>query len=157
MDGRELKGKAAISGLGISEMGRVYGHDAQHFAAEAIQRAVADAGLRKDQVDGLLVNPGVSPLGGMGGVGLQNYLGLTHLRLLSSMNVGGATACVMVQYAALAVAHGMANHVVCVFADAPLQPNRGGGAAYSGAGRGFRPTGMGGLYQAFGVFGVNGL
>ena len=27
-NGRELKGKAAIAGLGISEMGRVYGHDA---------------------------------------------------------------------------------------------------------------------------------
>jgi acetyl-CoA acetyltransferase len=155
MDGRELKGKAAISGLGISEMGRVYGHDAQHFAAEAIQRAVEDAGLRKDQIDGLLVNPGVTPLGGMGGVGLQNYLGLTHLRLLSSMNVGGATACAMVHYAALAVVHGMANHVVCVFADAPLQPNRGGGAAYAGMGRSLRPSGMGGLYTAFGVFGVN--
>ena len=155
MEGRELKGKAAISGLGISEMGRVYGHDAQHFAAEAIQRAVEDAGLRKDQIDGLLVNPGVTPLGGMGGVGLQNYLGLTHLRLLSSMNVGGATACVMVQYAALAVAHGMANHVVCVFADAPLQPNRGGGAAYAAMGRSMRPQGMGGLYSAFGVMGVN--
>jgi acetyl-CoA acetyltransferase len=152
MDGRDLKAKAAITGLGISEMGRVYGHDAQHFAAEAIQRAVEDAGLRKDQVDGLLVNPGVSPLGG---VGLQNYLGLTHLRLLSSMNVGGATACAMVQYAALAVAHGMANHVVCVFADAPLQPNRGGGAAYAAMGRTTRPSGMGGLYSAFGVLGVN--
>jgi len=70
MEGRELKARAAITGLGISEMGRVYGHDAQHFAAEAIQRAVADAGLRKDQIDGLLVNPGVSPLGGIGGVGL---------------------------------------------------------------------------------------
>jgi acetyl-CoA acetyltransferase len=152
MDGRDLKAKAPITGLGISEMGRVNGHDAQHFAAEAIQRAVEDAGLRKDQVDGLLVNPGVSPLGG---VGLQNYLGLTHLRLLSSMNVGGATACAMVQYAALAVAHGMANHVVCVFADAPLQPNRGGGAAYAAMGRTTRPSGMGGLYSAFGVFGVN--
>ena len=155
MDGRELRGRAAITGLGISEMGRVYGHDAQHFAAEAIQRAVADAGLTKQDIDGLLVNPGVSPLGGMGGVGLQNYLGLTHLRLLSSMNVGGATANVMVQYAAMAVIHGMANHVVCVFADAPLREGRGGGAAYAGMGRPSRPSGMGGLYPAFGVFGIN--
>src|SRR4249920_556805 len=135
MEGPELKAKAAISGLGISEMGRVYGHGADHFAAEAIQRAIADAGLRKDQIDGLLVNPGVTSPGGMGGVGLQNYLGLTHLRLLSSMNVGGATANVMVQYAALAVIHGMANHVVCVFADAPLREGRGGGSAYASMGR----------------------
>ena len=152
---RELKAKAAITGLGISEMGRVYGHDTAHFAAEAVQRAVADAGLRKQDIDGLLVNPGVTSMGGMGGVGLQNYLGLTHLRLLSSMNVGGATANVMVQYAALAVIHGMANHVVCVFADAPLREGRGGGAAYAAMGRTTRPSGMGGLYSAFGVFGVN--
>jgi acetyl-CoA acetyltransferase len=157
MDGRELKARAAITGLGISEMGRVYGHDAQHFAAEAVQRAVADAGLRKEDIDGLLVNPGISPLGGMGGVGLQNYLGLTNLRLLSSMNVGGATANIMVQYAAMSVIHGLANHVVCVFADAPLREGRGGGAAYSGAGRTTRPTGMGALHPAFGVFGVNAL
>ena len=117
MEGTELRGKAAISGLGISEMGRVYGHDAQHFAAEAVQRAVADAGLRKEDIDGLLVNPGVTPVGGMGGVGLQNYLGLTNLRLLCSMNVGGATANAMVQYAAMSVIHGLANHVVCVFAE----------------------------------------
>ena len=133
MDGRELRARAAISGLGISEMGRVYGHDASHFAAEAVQRAVADAGLRKDQIDGLLVNPGVSSLGSMGGVGLQNYLGLTHLRLLSSMTCGGAGANVMVQYAAMSVIHGLANHVLCVFADAPLQEGRGGGSAYAGA------------------------
>ncbi len=155
MDGRELKAKAAITGLGISEMGRVYGHDTSHFAAEAIQRAVADAGLRKEQIDGLLVNPGVTSPGGMGGVGLQNYLGLTHLRLLSSMTVGGATANVMVQYAALAVIHGMANHVVCVFADAPLREGKGGGSVYASMGRPTRPSGMGGLYPAFGVFGIN--
>jgi len=155
VDGRELKAKAAITGLGISEMGRVYGHDASHFAAEAIQRAVADAGLPKQDIDGLLVNPGVSSIGGMGGVGLQNYLGLTHLRLLSSMNVGGATANVMVQYAALSVIHGLANHVLCVFADAPLQQGKGGGAAYAAMGRRSRPSGMAGLYPAFGVFGVN--
>ncbi|MEX2246205.1 MAG: thiolase family protein [Dehalococcoidia bacterium] len=158
---RELKGKAAITGLGISEMGRVYGHDTAHFAAEAVQRAVADAGLRKEDIDGLLVNPGVTAMGAMGGVGLQNYLGLTHLALLSSMNVGGATACVMVQYAAMAVTHGLANHVVCVFADAPLRQGGSGGAAYAGMGRSAaqgrstRPTGMGALYPAFGVFGIN--
>jgi acetyl-CoA acetyltransferase len=155
MEPHELKGKAAITGLGISEMGRVYGHDASHFAAEAIQRAVEDAGLKKEDIDGLLVNPGVSPLGAMGGVGLQNYLGLTDLRLLSSMNVGGATANVMVQYAAMHVVHGLANHVVCVFADAPLRQGRGGGAAYATMGRSVRPSGMGGLLTAFGVFGVN--
>jgi len=155
MEGRDLKGKAAISGLGVTEMGRVYGHSAAWFASEAIRLALDDAGLRKADIDGLLVNQGMTPLPGMGGIDLQNQLGLTNLRLLSSMNAGGATAGIMVQYAALAVSHGLANHVVCVFADAPLREGRGGGAAYGGGGGQSPPAGMRGLYTAFGVFGVN--
>ena len=135
-------------------MGRIYGRSAAWFAAEAIRLALDDAGLEKPDIDGLLVNQGMTPLPGMGGVDLQNHLGLTNLRLLSSMNVGGATAGVMVQYAALAVSHGMANHVLCVFADAPLREGRGGGAAYGG-GQQAQPRGMRGLYTAFGMFGVN--
>jgi acetyl-CoA acetyltransferase len=155
MDDHELKGKTAISGLGITEMGRVYGRSAPWFAAEAIRLALEDAGLQKQEIDGLLVNQGVVPLPGMGGIELQNHLGLTNLRLLASMNVGGATAGIMVQYAALAIAHGMATHVVCVFADAPLREGRGGSAVYGGGGQQAQPRGMRGLYTAFGVFGVN--
>ncbi len=151
---RGLKAKAAISGLGITQMGRIYGHGAAWFAGEAIRLALEDAGLEKHDIDGLLVNEGVTPLPGMGGVDLQNHLGLDNLRLLCAMNVGGATAGIMVQYAALAVVHGMANHVVCVFADAPLREGRGGGEAYGGGGRP-QPRGMRGLYAAFGMFGVN--
>jgi acetyl-CoA acetyltransferase len=155
MEDRDLKGKTAISGLGITEQGRIYGRSAAWFASEAIQLAIQDAGLRKEEIDGLLVNQGTTPLPGMGGVDLQNHLGLTNLRLLASMNVGGATAGAMVQYAAMAVAHRLANHVVCVFADAPLREGRGGGAAYGGGGAGLQPHGMRGLYAAFGFFGVN--
>lgn len=152
---KDLKGKAAISGLGITEQGRVYGHDAAWFACEAVKLAIEDSGLRKDEIDGLLVNQGVTPLPGLGGIDLQNHLGLTDLRLLSSMNAGGATASMMVQYAVMSIAHGMANNVVCVFADAPLREGRGGGAAYGGAMAGIQPQGMRGLYTAFGLFGVN--
>jgi acetyl-CoA acetyltransferase len=152
---RELKGKTAISGLGITEMGRLYGHSATWFATEAVRLALDDAGLRKNDIDGLLVNQGITPLPGMGGIDLQNHLGLDNLRLLCAMNIGGATAGIMVQYAALAVAHGMANHVVCLFADAPLREGRRGGEAYGGSGRPAQPQGMRGLYTAFGMFGVN--
>jgi acetyl-CoA acetyltransferase len=152
---RELKGKAAVTGLGITEQGRIYGHDASWFACEAVRLAVEDAGLRKDEIDGLLVNQGVTPIGGMGGLELQNALGLTNLRLLASMEVGGATAGVMVQYAAMSVIHGLASNVVCVFADAPLREGRGGGEAYGGARLAQPPRGMRGLSTAFGVFGVN--
>ena len=152
---RSLKGKAAISGLGVTEQGRVYGRSATWFASEAIRLALDDAGLNKEDIDGLLVNEGMTPLPGMGGLDIQNQLALTNLRLLANMNAGGATAGIMVQYAALSVAHGMANHVLCVFADAPLREGRGGGAAYAGAARQAQPRGMRGLYTAFGVFGIN--
>ena len=36
---------AAIAGLGITEMGKVYGRTATDFAAEAIALALDDAGL----------------------------------------------------------------------------------------------------------------
>ena len=87
MDDRDLKGRAAISGLGITEMGRVYGHSGAWFACEAIRLALDDSGLRKDEIDGLLVNQGVTPLPGMGGIELQNHLGLTNLRLLAAMSL----------------------------------------------------------------------
>ncbi|MCH8026184.1 MAG: thiolase family protein [Chloroflexi bacterium] len=156
MDDRNLKGATAITGLGVTEQGKVYGHNTAWFAAEAIRLALDDAGLEKADIDGLLVNQGVTPLPGLGGIDLQNHLGLTNLRLLAGMQAGGATAGIMVQYAALAIHHGMADHVVCVFADAPLREGRGGGASYGGrGGGGYVPPGMSGLYTAFGVFGVN--
>ena len=120
-----IRGQTAVCGLGITEMGKVYGHDSSWFAGEAIRLAVEDAGISKDDLDGLLINPGIT--GGMGSgisIPLQNYLGLRNLRLLNHMNSFGATASAMIQYAAMAVHHGMANYVACVFADAPPAEGR---------------------------------
>ena len=82
----------AIAGLGITEMGKVYGRSAPDFAAEAIRLAVADAGLTLDQVDGLLLNPGLS--GGVD-ISLAARLGLYDLPLLSVVNAYGSSASVM--------------------------------------------------------------
>lgn len=151
-----LRGAAAITGLGITPMGRLY-KSTFEFAADAVRAAILDAGLKKDQVDGLLINAGIT--GNIGGgltLGLQNYLGLRNLRLLNHMNAAGSTAAQMVQYATLAISAGMARHVVCVFADAPLREGTTAGSTYGGAGRlPPRPQGMGGLYAAAGYFGAN--
>ena len=88
------------------------------------------------------------------GIPLQGYLGLRNLRLLNHMNSYGATASAMIQYAAMAVNHGMANYVACIFADAPLQQGGSAGAAYGGAGR-RGPSGMASLMPAFGFYGAN--
>ena len=50
------KTNAAIVGLGITEMGKIYGRSAADFAAEAVALALEDAGLDKSDIDGLLIN-----------------------------------------------------------------------------------------------------
>ena len=151
-----MRGATAITGFGMTPMGRIY-KSTMELAADATRTALADSGLKKDQVDGLLINAGITGTTGGGiSLGLQNYLGMKNLRLLNHMNAAGSTAAQMVQYASLAIAAGMANHVLCVFADAPLRDGSSAGAAYGGAARNpQRPRGMSGLYPASGYYGAN--
>ncbi len=106
-----MSAAAAIAGLGITEMGKVYGRTATDFAAEAIALALDDAGLQAIRLDGLLINGNHStemvPT-------LQFSLGLTDLTLLSAMNAFGSTATMMLQYAAHAIDCGQASVVACV-------------------------------------------
>lgn len=138
--------RPVIAGLGMTGLGKVYGRQAPQLAAEAVRLAAADAGLRLADVDGLLTSAGMSR---SAGIDLQRDLGLTHLRLLTDMQAYGATAGAMVQFASLAVMHGMAEVVACVFADAPLQPGTAAGAVYAG-GRSRAPHGWRGLLGASG-------
>src|SRR3954451_14685157 len=108
---------AAIAGLGITEMGKVYGRTASDFAAEALALALEDAGLDARNVDGLLINANhaadMVP-------SLQFSLGLLDLTLVNAMSAFGATAVTMLQHAAHAIESGQANVVACLYADAPL-------------------------------------
>ena len=132
----------------MTPLGKVYGLTSAQFAAEAVRLAVADAGLRLADVDGLLTSSGVS--GGIS-IDLQRDLGLADLRLLSHMQAYGSTAGAMVQFASMAVQSGMASVVACVFADSPLQPERSAGAAYGSR----RAPAWWGLLGASGVVGAN--
>jgi acetyl-CoA acetyltransferase len=140
--------RPVIAGLGITEVGKVYGRSAAQFAADAVRRAVVDAGLKLSEIDGLLTSCGL-----YGGVSLdlQRDLGLKDLKLLCEMQGFGSTAAAMVQFASQTVQSGAANVVACVFADAPLQKGGATGAAYN------RPRGSGwrALLGASGVVGAN--
>src|SRR3954451_1970744 len=140
---------AAIAGLGITEMGKVYGRTASDFAGDALALALDDAGLQAGDVDGLLINGNQSaemtPA-------LQFSLGLTDLTLVNVMSAFGSTAGTMLQYAAYAIATGQASVVACLYADAPLR--KGGSISQSGYnGRRFDAPGMAGLRFAYGDFG----
>jgi acetyl-CoA acetyltransferase len=150
-----LRGAAAIAGLGITPQGKVYGTNAIGFAVDAVRLGLEDAGLTRTDLDGLLLNPGLTWNDmGMGSFGLSQALGLRNLRLTATMNLGGATACAMIQHAAQAIAAGLCNTVACVFSDAPLKPPAPQGkAGSSGAAYGFAR----GWEAAYGYFGVNAM
>lgn len=143
-----MNSAVAITGLGITEMGRVY-RDAEDLAAEAVFLALEDAGLQKSDLDGLLINAGI----GEGiGVPLHMTLGLKELNLLTYIQGYGSSAGQMIQYAAMAVANGLATTVCCVFADSPLKENqRSGAVSYARSGR---PNAMASLESIYGIVGA---
>lgn len=143
--------RPVIAGLGLTDVGKVYGRSAQQLAADAVRLAVADAGLQMSDVDGLLTSAGVTR--GVA-LSLQRDLALTDLALLSEMQAFGATAGAMVQMAALAVQSGTASVVACVFGDNPLKEGKTAGSAY---GTRRAPSGWGGLMGAAGYAGPNPL
>ncbi|WP_447643618.1 hypothetical protein [Nocardioides zeae] len=138
--------RAAIAGLGMTEMGKVYGRSATDLAVDAISRAAADAGLSLADVDGLYVNPGIK---NDTDLRLQSTLGMRNTRVLATIQGFGSSAGQMVQMAAMAVEAGMAEVVACVYADAPLTEGKRAGAAYPGQARAM--TGVGSLPFAAGL------
>ena len=109
---------AAIVGLGLTDVGKVYERSATDLAAEAVRLAAADAGLAITDIDGLLVSPGTQ---GAPKLSLQKVLGMRDLRLLAEIGALGASPAIMIAYAAASIACGDASAVACVFADAPLR------------------------------------
>ncbi|WP_020109977.1 hypothetical protein [Nocardia sp. 348MFTsu5.1] len=139
-----------IVGLGMTEMGKVYGKSARQFAAEATRRAVSDAGLALADVDGLLVSAGVT---NDVGLELQVDLNLRDLNVLSTMHAFGSSAGAMIQFASMAVEAGMAEVIVCAFGDAPLKEGKASGDVYSAKRR--APSGWSGLQRSTGAASPN--
>ena len=107
--------RVAITGIGMSEIGRRLMRPPLSLTVDAVKAAVADAGLQLDDIDGLSTYPGV--MGGAGGFSeggvsaLEDALGLRP----TWYNGGGETfgPAGSVISAMLAVAAGLARHVVC--------------------------------------------
>jgi acetyl-CoA acetyltransferase len=120
---------ASIVGVGASRQGKLPGSTDLSLATEALLAALDDAGLAKDDVDGLLTMPGTtSPDPAKHYLRLGEHLGINP-KISGSLSMGGATAGALVQQAALAVGAGMADVVACVFGDAA----RTGGSRFSAA------------------------
>jgi acetyl-CoA acetyltransferase len=104
-----LDGKAAIVGIGATEFSKESGRSELQLSAEATRAALADAGLRPADVDGLVT----FTMDTSSEIALARELGIPELRFFSRVNYGGGAACGTVMHAAMAVATGVADVVVC--------------------------------------------
>jgi acetyl-CoA acetyltransferase/uncharacterized OB-fold protein len=110
----KFEDKAVITGIGQSQVGRRLMRSPVDLAVEAAERAVADAGLTLDDIDGLASYPGGLGYSGMseGGVAaVQSALGLNPTWFTSGMETFGPGGSVV--SAMMAVATGLARHVLC--------------------------------------------
>jgi acetyl-CoA acetyltransferase len=109
-----LERHAAICGVGLALAGRRSERSPLNLTLDAIFEALADAGLRPDDIDGLSSWPGVSSTPGMAPVTLREVKESLGLRLnwfAASPEAPGQLSAVM--NAAMAVASGQARHVLC--------------------------------------------
>ncbi|MEU2211490.1 lipid-transfer protein [Streptomyces hygroscopicus] len=104
-----LGGRAAIIGIGATEFSKDSGRSELKLAVEAVRAALDDAGLAPADVDGLVTfTMDTSPE-----ITVAQACGIGDLTFFSRVHYGGGAACATVQQAALAVAAGVAEVVVC--------------------------------------------
>ncbi|MER5883795.1 lipid-transfer protein [Streptomyces sp. NPDC001941] len=104
-----LGGRAAIVGIGATEFSKDSGRSELKLAVEAVHAALDDAGLTPADVDGLVTfTMDTSPE-----ITVAQAAGMGELSFFSRVHYGGGAACATVQQAALAVASGVADVVVC--------------------------------------------
>jgi acetyl-CoA acetyltransferase len=104
-----ISGAAAIAGIGATEFSKDSGRSELRLAAEAAADALADAGLSPSDVDGLVT----FAMDSTAEIALARELGVGELTFFSHVGYGGGAACATVQQAAMAVATGVAQVVVC--------------------------------------------
>ena len=111
--GNEIENKVAIVGVGVSRQGELPELDAYGIAAEAFKSALDDAGLKKENIDGISIRA-LDPIQGQWQeaartLGMDPRFGFTAM-------AGGASTTIAVQEAAMAIYHGLADTVAVLYA-----------------------------------------
>jgi acetyl-CoA acetyltransferase len=102
-------GAAAIAGIGATEFSKDSGRSELKLAVEAVRAALDDAGLRPADVDGLVT----FSMDSNAEIAVAREIGAGELTFFSLIGYGGGAACATVHQAAMAVATGAADVVVC--------------------------------------------
>jgi acetyl-CoA acetyltransferase len=130
--------KAAITGVGMSDIGRETGQPAIFHLAEAVHRALDMAGLSLADIDGISTYPGkadTSP--GMSPLGTGEVRGALGIKTRWHSAVpDGPAQMAPIMVAAMAVLTGQARHVLCFRAlTESSSQNAGQRASIAGAGK----------------------
>ncbi|MGH1471479.1 MAG: acetyl-CoA acetyltransferase [Cellvibrionaceae bacterium] len=101
--GHPLRGSIAAVGVGLTKFGDLPGRSARENLAEAAFIALADAGINKNEVDGLFTSnfPETFPC-----LHLAEYLGI-HPKVMDDSNIGGSVFVSQLQHAAMAISSGV--------------------------------------------------
>jgi acetyl-CoA acetyltransferase len=129
-----LSDRTAIAGIGVTEFSKDSGRSELRLAAEACLAAIRDAGLTPADVDGLVTFTQDTNAE----IAVARELGIPELSFFSRVDYGGGAACGTVAHAAMAVASGQAETVVCYRAF-----NERSGHRFGQATAAYAPTSLG--------------
>jgi acetyl-CoA acetyltransferase len=127
-----LTREVAFSGVGTTEFAKtITDRTGYGLIVEAAMKAIADAGLKKEEIDGLICMEGAATADQNPRVhiAIKERLGLFHLPLCVSLPVGGGTCGASVVMARWAIATGRCKNVLIVAGSA-----RGGAGERSAVG-----------------------
>ena len=120
-----IKDKYAVAGLGVTKQGKLPEVTTRDVAREAMELALADAGLKRADIDGFIYQSGME-----GDTYDCRYLGISPMNFWA-MQAGGATAGATVMAAIGAIEAGVATTVLCMGASRLRSANlRLGAVAY---------------------------
>lgn len=116
MSAETLRGKTAIIGIGMSPVGKVPGRSPLWLAADAARKAVADAGISRPDIDGVLSSHAFASPFHRFSVAFSEYFGIQPT-FSNNLQVSGASAATMFNLGAAAIHGGLAKVVMVVAAD----------------------------------------
>ena len=118
-----LSGQFVIAGIGHTAFGKLPGRSTVSLNAEAIRKALADAGIEKKEVDGLFVKAPTSKFEMMYAQKLAEALAMQP-RIGGVWDHGGASNISMISYAAMAIDAGQCEIAIVALADNPATGTR---------------------------------
>ncbi|MDE0063984.1 MAG: thiolase family protein [Gammaproteobacteria bacterium] len=111
-----IRGRTAIVGVGDTEVGKIPHRSPTGLCIDAAMRALADAGIGKDAVDGLVTCNSMAEPHMYHAQAMAEYLGISPSYCVSA-GAGGSTTFTVLYQAALAIDAGLCDTVLIAMAD----------------------------------------